>query len=486
MAHYIIWDESLALLVPTHPRVEKRLTFQQRDMIPDFTKASGFRVEIKTQRAYSLLQKDPKLVSLQTHAGFLEIIMQTLDEAGVEYTTHDTRPDFPEARLDLMHGFRFNQKELLTAALVQNKSGMIGAPTRFGKSYLMLNILRAYPGICSAVIAPGADLVTQSFKFLKQHLPRRDVRQLGGGSNRTYGSEDLTVCSMDSMHKLDHGRVKFVIVDEPHALVTENRYESFLPLMHARKISLGATLDGRFDGRDILMTGLLGSVLSKVTFKEACTLGAICPIVVIGIRYRLPHKKVKTKNQARKRFLFENEEVRDMIAYISNKIIPPSWQTMTFISNEAQGEFLRDTIEGQTLIMAKRCTKIVRSIYNGMMQASTVTRALVTKMYAQGVTFSHARVMINAEPGGASISAVQKAGRLAEVRPHKRCGVVFEIFYDTPPHLNLDDINSGQYMWTSLIRDSRAKMAMYQKLGYEVHVVESLEEAHRMFNEKAL
>ena len=832
MAHCIIWDESLALLIPTHPKVEERLTFKERNMIPDFTKASGFRVEIKTQKAFSLLQKDPRLVALQTHAGFLDIIIEVLDAIGVEYTTHDTRPEFPEARLDLMHGFRFNQKELLTAALVQNKSGMIGAPTRFGKcfgkgtpilmsdgniknvedisvgdlvmgpdskpkevvsthygrdemykivpnrggmswtcngehilhlertkeksskkwdrsgerenisvkdyltkskwykhtrklvntciefpykklhmdpyvygywlgdgtsnkthfttedseveayldkwasqhhleqsehvavkgeaktlmyinykgrgkgcpqgnfysewfkknhkcgginakflrssrrqrlqllaglidsdghaegglnysitskyeklandilylaqslgfpgsvipvektcvnngvrktyylvalrgnltdipvkvprkvlkrknkfsahrigftiesvgvsdfygfqiasqdglfllgdftivhnSYLMLNILRAYPGVCSAVIAPGADLLTQSFKFLKQMLPHRDVRQLGGGSGRTYGSEDLTVCSMDSMHRLEHGRIKFVIVDEPHALVTENRYENFLPLMHARKISLGATLDGRFDGRDILMTGLLGSVLSKVTFKQACDLGAICPIMVIGIRYRLPYKKVKTKAQARKRFFFENEEVRDIIAYISNEIVPAKWQTLTFIANESQGEYLRDTIKGQTLIMAKRCTKIVRSIYNGMMQAATVTRALATKMYSQGVTFNHVRVMINAEPGGATISAVQKAGRLAEVRPNKKCGVVFEIFFDTPAHLNMENINSGQYMWTSLVRESRAKMAMYRDLGYSVHVVESVEEAKELFNEKAL
>lgn len=358
---------------------------------------------------------------------------------------------------------------------------VLGNFTITHNSYLLLNIIRAYPTCNIVVLAPGEDLIVQNYEFIKKNVDR-DVVQLGGGSRRIYPSEEITVCSMDSMHKLDHGSVDLVIIDEPHALVTEGRSEAFMELVHARKIGLGATLEGRFDGRDIYITGLIGPVLSSLTFKEAVAEGAVCPVHVMMLDYELDVIRVFKKETAYKKLFYEHPKAAQIIGFICNDVIPKSWQALTFIKNERHGEFLKDRIAMDALIMAKKCSKKKRKLYNTLMVTKVFLRVLATKMYSTGVTFSHLMAMINAEGGGAGISTVQKGGRLAEVRPNKACGVLFD-FRFTLRAAHIEQTRGTA--WEGMVRDSKERQAMYERLGYEVHRCRNVDELKETYNKYA-
>jgi len=70
---------------------------------------------------------------IQTFQGLLDDVIACCHRSGRNTKVHDTRLKFPMPALHLMHGFRFSQRDLLTTALLQNRSGLIGAPTRYGK-----------------------------------------------------------------------------------------------------------------------------------------------------------------------------------------------------------------------------------------------------------------------------------------------------------------------------------------------------------------
>jgi len=93
------------------------------------------------------------------------------------------------------------------------------------------------------------------------------------------------------------------------------------------------------------------------------------------------------------------------------------------------------------------------------------------------VTFHDVRAKINAGGGGGSISCIQKPGRLAEIRPGKKCGVVIDVLWDIDypdfSGLQQTDIldafpNPTQNEWRAVVRDSRSRLKVYEEKGYHV------------------
>ena len=358
---------------------------------------------------------------------------------------------------------------------------VLGNFTVTHNSTLLENIIRAFPGVCTVVAIPGKDLLDQTFDRLKKTLPGRHVVKIGGGSRTKYPSEDVTVCSMDSLHKCDPGRVRLLIVDEPHECVTEGRMEDMTRFSLARKYGLGATLDGRFDGRDVLISGVLGPVLVNKTYVEAVKEGAICAVKVIFIKIKFAHFSSSSRDLAYKRLLFENEGVADVVRFISNELIPPQWQTLMFISNEKQAELLLKSVgEEGTICMAKKFNSDKeRKERFAQMQDASIKRCLCTSIYGQGVTFSNVLAMINLCGGGKNTGSIQKPGRLAEIRPGKRCGVVFDFMFECENPdgtVRAADSYSKWESWSFLVRDSKVRYELYKEKGYDTFIVDGPDE----------
>lgn len=340
---------------------------------------------------------------------------------------------------------------------------------------LILNACRAFEGYPIVVVIPGRDLLKQTHDALCKALPNRRVTKVFGGSGTQ--SSDITVCSMDSLQKLDGSKVRVMLVDEPHALPTESRTPEFTNFTKALKLGFGATLEGRFDGKDPLITGLIGPVLSNRTYREAVAEGAISPIVVYMLKLEIPKTNIRQRATAYKNLFFQSPKVAQVIRelFTTGAVIPANWQVLGFISSEDQVKFLQEQLQGLDfdVAMAKLMNRAEREEKMQKLSSGETMRCLASNIYAQGVTFSDLRVMVNIAGGGASTQSIQKPGRVAEIRPGKKAGVVIDFL--CVPSDRLRDASPGNAGWC-LVRDSKARHDHYVKTGFHTYVVDSTQQ----------
>lgn len=454
-----VWTDSHFLIRPPIPGVDKLLTFYRKTQERD---RGTIKIVSEKEECFTILHDDygPYLF---THQGFYDRIYHYYVSQGYEVDVVDQRLPFPSPRLDLMHGFRFNQEEVLTTVLNANRSGGLSAVTRYGKSRLILNTMRAYPNLQTVLAAPGANLIKQTVDDLRELLPGRDIRELSG--SRKKSSPDITVCSMDSLHKADHNGTRLLLIDEPHAIGTFDRSVNIAKFTQARRIGFGASWSGRSDGSDMLLEALMGPVLRDVTYTEGVEVGAICPIRVYMVDMPFRPTKYKQRESVLRHMLYENPAFAQIVGNITNHIIPKDWQSIIFIDRENQGRFLQSYLDGDVPLAMDKVfentsdrDKMLREMKN-----ATHKRCLATSIYATGLTFSNLRVMMNLSSVGGSITSIQKPGRLAEIREGKKRGYVIDFMFR--------EVDDGVYKNKSentLCRASKGRLREYKRIKYEV------------------
>ena len=353
--YLLTWSNSdLQIVGPKNDKLEKLLSFTKKELVMDFrtyqrtTKRSNVKVFNVN------LNYGPGIVCYQTFQGLLDRVKALLEKQGHSVIVNDSRIPFKEPKFSRMQGFRFNQEELTKQLLSANRSGLLTAPTRFGKSVIITNIINAFPDTKTLVLAPGVDLLPQLVDTIKKYcVGERDVKGIFSGSKDKFESDDITVCSFDSMHKLDKGSFKLIIIDEAHAAVSDSRLPQLLEFTNARIYGLGATLEGRWSGNDICIEGVIGPVLTGVSYLEAVEMGALCPIHAKIIKVKYTPKGYKNRNTAYNNYLFKNKEFHELLGKLSNEIIPKDWQTLVFINNEEEAKAIQPYVAGSVLAMDK-------------------------------------------------------------------------------------------------------------------------------------
>lgn len=440
------------------------------------------------QPAYSLVKTHGEEVCC-TFQGFYNILLSVLVANNLMWHTEDLRiaaasnGTFPEPRYDLMHGFWHSQEALITELLRKDMSGLLEAPTRYGKSTLMLNTLRAFPTLPAVLTAPGVDLIKQLYADVmgERGIKGREVRLIGGGKNQKPTYTGINVVSMDSLHKLEAGAIRLVLCDEPHAAPATSRLRQIDRFPYARRYGYGATLKGRSDGKDLLITGLFGPVLACRTYLEAVAEGAICPLHVIFVPVEVTPREYSKLQDAYTDILFENHDVALLIADICNKVIPPDQQTLVFVKTETQADIVADKIgTDPSVAMAKLLTNSERADLVEQVRLNQIKRCLCTRIFVQGVTFPDVRVLINAEAGTGTTSAIQKPGRLAQCRPGKKCGIIIDLQFVPPPGVSIKDYR-GEF-WVSTINHCKKRRDAYAEKGYTIHDVKNLKELKAKFD----
>lgn len=484
---FLMRNDNRLTVVPSIPIVEVVLTYEKKVMEQDPEKYWIRRIKKVKKAAFKIKEaigEDPAILS--TFQGFWKRVQDKLTEKGHEYETKDLRIPFSKPKLERMHGFRFSQQELLTKFLLADTSGLLGAPTRYGKTTLIINTLRAYPNECTVLTAPGEDLIKQLYADVLAAFPDRDVKLIGAGSKVKYPSDDITVCSMDSLDKCDKDKTTLLLIDEPHAAVTDGRLPVIDSFHKARRLGFGATLTGRFDNRDVLIEGLIGPVLAERTYLEAVEEGAIAPITVLMLNVTIgkddykPHWK---RDVAYKNIIFESPRIASLTNRICKEIIPDDWQTLLFIKNEKQADHYLEYIgEEGTIAMAKKMNKTERADTMERMKSADIKRCLASDIYSQGVTFSHVRALINVSGGGANTTTIQKPGRLAEVRPDKKCGVVFDFTFMPAPGISTESMGESKMV----VIDSLNRRKAYEEKGYKIVDVTSFAQLKDAFHRECV
>lgn len=470
-AQLFLFNDHLRIICPSWSinGLTKLLRFQKKTMVPRAGRQWEFQVKRQWVPVHEVESKTPAVTVVRTYAGLLDDVVSFFKEAEVRVDLTDHSTKLPEPKFDLMHGMRFEQDPLLRKGLLHNKNGLFEVVTRYGKSYMILNTIRAYPGLKTVVLAPGIDLLRQTHNFLKENLPDRDVVGLYSGCrNRTQG-DDITVCSMDSMHLLDKPSVQLLLPDEPHAVVSDSRAVELAEFPRARILGFGATVDGRWGGEDILIKGLIGPTLARKTYTEAVKEGAITPIHVHFIRVPFAHFDVGTRRTAYKKLVFENPKLRDLVTRIQSEVIPDDWQTLMFINQEKQARFLAKSMPDAVIAMDKLLTAPERRDLMERLKSGEVTRCICSNIYSTGVTIDNIRAIINCDGGGGGILSVQKPGRLAELKEGKAAGHVIDFWFHCTSNPDmLETKNYRKKLWGAVTSDCASRLTSYTKKGYKI------------------
>lgn len=468
-----LWSNNdLKIIGSPNKKLETALSYTKKSLEYDAATRSR-KTKFSRERVYnySPVKDRPGLVQYQTFQGLLDLCRNVLKKQGFTSVVKDCRIPFVQPRLELMHGFRFNQRELLTEALKADRSGTIGAPTRYGKTVLITNCINAFPGVKTAILAPGIDLLPQLKSAVQTYCPNREVKGLFTGSRDKYESDDITICSFDSMHKLDKESFKLVLIDEPHAVVSDSRAPQLVEFSSARILGFGATLEGRWSGNDIMIEGLIGPTIAETTYKECVKMGALCPIHVYMLAVPFTPRGYKRRNHAYDAYVFKNGAFHDIVGEICNNVLPEGWQTLVFINNEAEARLLQPKIAGGVLAMDKLMrNKKERTEIFERLKKDEIKRCICSNIYSTGVTIDNIRAEINCDAGGGGILSVQKPGRLAEIKPGKKEGIMIDFLF-TPS--SAIDPSSADGM---IQRDAFNRLQAYQSKGYDIDICQSLEE----------
>lgn len=414
--------------------------------------------------------------AIVTYQGMIDRVGDNLAAKGVPYVVIDRREPMPNPDFSKVHGFWHTQFSTLLKVLSQRRSGILEAPTRYGKTSILVNIMRAFPGLPTVLAAPGVDLLGQLVTELKEALPGRDIKGLFSGSRDKFQSHDITICSLDSLEKIQEQDIKLLLVDEPHACAAPSRVQNVAKFKHARILGVGATAEGRFDGADIIVRGLIGPTLFKKTFKEAVKEGAICPIVVYMFKITFDPWKCFDRQHAYKRLIFANEQFNALVQQLC-WAIPQEWQTIVFADTAKQIDLIHLMVQDGVPAIASRMSKKERAAKFEEMKAGTIKRCIATNIYSTGVTFPDLRCVINAEGGGGSITGTQKPGRLAQKRPGKAAGYLIDFMFVAKDWENRDDQNFKQDdKWSAVVNDGFSRLRVYKQNGYDIRYVTSVDD----------
>lgn len=459
-------------VLPDHPEVRDFLTLTYRQMIKERGRT---RFETLKEPMYSLSSVRGQ-ASLFSHQGFWESLAKDLTEKGHHVTVQDARPNVlgePNYAAAIT-GLKWYQKDWVLDALKTGNSGLLGAPTRFGKSYGMTAMCRAFPKATTVVTAPGVDLCKQLHEHFKKLLPRREVKGVYTGSRNSKQSDDITICCVDSLHKMDEDATELLLIDEPHAVVSDKRLPLVAAFNRARKYGFGATLDGRFDQKDRLIVGLIGPIISNVTYLQAVEWEAISPLKVIMLTIPFSRDTIPGRFADRdivyKRLLTQSSRTAALVKRIVDDVIPSDWQTMAFIKDEKQAEFYMEHAMPPTgtIAMAKRFKAKEREQVTQGIADGRIIRVLASNIYVQGLTFPDLKVVLNLAGGGANTTAIQKPGRLLQTRPGKNYGVMVDFVFECSDQEMETRANPP---YRGIVGECWARHKAYKKIGYDIEFV---------------
>jgi superfamily II DNA or RNA helicase len=465
---------------PAHPEVEDFLTLKYRQMVKV---GRTTRFDNLEEPMYSLtsVRSDPnsdlRQAALFSHQGFWRSLKEHLEKLGYEVDVQDVRPkvlDYPNfaAALQCLRSY---QRPWIIEALKNGNSGLIGAPTRFGKTYGMEALCRAFSQAVTVIAAPGVDLCRQLLEHFKQAFPHRDVRGVFSGSRSSIQSDDITICSIDSLDKMNPDTTELLIIDEPHAAVSDERLPKVASFVRARKYGFGATLKGRFDQKDRLIEGLIGPVISNVTYREGVEMGAISPLKVIFIKIPFSKDTIPgnyvDRDVVYQRLLTLSSRTAALVKKLMDDVIPQDWQTMAFIQNEKQAEFFMEHAMPPTgtIAMAKRMKPKERKMVTDGIVSNEIVRVLASNIYVQGLTFPDLRVVMNLAGGGANTTAIQKPGRLLQIRPNKNYGVMIDFMFECRDQQQETRPNPP---YRGIVGECWARHKAYTEIGYDIEFVE--------------
>jgi len=415
-------------------------------------------------------RKDMELISrmlyrldggkLYTTQGALQRIQDTLTRYKIEHTFEDLRtnktlvPDYENLMRvmpDLI--FRYKQDEVL-ARLVGLDSGVIVAPTAYGKTFIMLMLIALYPKANIIIATPGVPLLESTRRRIQEKVTLQ-VGTVGGGQDCP---DRVTLVTYKSLRKAPIAKCDILLIDECHMVPASQTALDLSVISNPVKIfGLTATPRGRSDNAELVMEALIGPVIYTVEYQEAAQAGMVskidvkclsmrdCPLIntwkLRVARKRNLYWKNTWRNQAfARRILQEIASRGDPQVLVLTETLEHAFR-MAHALNDQHGSYAGFAVvyasmsparkdefvaaglipESYVPLGPKQRRELLRDFESGKLR-----RVIATGTWGTGVDFIHLDVVANPSGMSSAITSIQWAGRNSRTHEGKASGILID------------------------------------------------------------
>lgn len=468
---------------PDHANLLKpALTYTHRDQSQGFGFHKGRRPAIKFVERFLGRVMDGKLLTLQ---GARKRIEQVFHKHSIPFQYQDLRtkqelePDydhFAEVMADVE--FRYRQDEII-AILIAEDSGVVVAPTAYGKTFIMLALTVLYPKANIIITSPSVGLLDSTYRRILKITP--SVGRVGGTHHDT--GQRVTLSTFGSIMKAPIGACDILLIDECHRAPAPQISDSLSKIRSPVKIfGLTATPKGRSDGAELAMEVLIGPTICKIDYDEVVEQGSIAQLKVAVCRLPdlpMPYSAGARMKVTKKRWCYWRNDVRNQSIARACQVVPARYglpdtcQTLVLVETVDHAFRLAEFLPDYTVVYASmdkqklqdlKDAKLVPEDYTVLspaqradklkqFEAGTLRKVIATGCWGEGVDFVYLDVLANASGAPSQINITQWSGRNSRLHDGKSFGLVL-------------DFDDAWDPWTS--GRAKERISVYRKHRWDV------------------
>lgn len=308
------------------------------------------------------------------------------------------------------------QVDLVNAA-IKNKRGVIFAPTSFGKSVVMLSILKCLPaGTKTLVLQNRKTLAVQNYdEYCKWGL--RNVGRIWGGVSEP---SDITVSTVQSIAKAEDllPEVEVLLVDEIHDMMSAAPKAVYRMLKKCSvRIAVSAT-PFKFGDTDkiqkFFVKGFFGPTFKiqstetgVVTTKALQDKGRLSKSSCTFYRIDEPNLEYEMYQDAVTKGLVENTYFHSkVVELVQNR----QGRTLILVDRLAHGDILHSLLPGSLWVQGKDNDETRKEVIKQLQKSENCIAIATAGIFNTGINvFVHC--LVNAAGGQADHQIIQRMGR---------------------------------------------------------------------------
>lgn len=401
-------------------------------------------------------------------AGLTGRVLKIIKDEGMEAEVFDRRPEIlPSPDLTVVDDLDDSQVEML-ALIINSDHGIIEAPTGSGKSWLIRQVCKIWPGSNVVIVIPGkvgGDLFEQTYRDLLSHFPSTEVGMVGHGS-RDAGKR-ITVAMDRSLQHVNIDGCRIMIYDEVHCASAPSVAKALTQFKNSRRFGFSASPLGRSDKSDLETIAMFGEVIYSASYKQIEKSGRVVPIEVRWVNtdsilpaqlkmFADPNRDYPTV-MVERHLIWRNEARNQQLAAAVHSIqgeLGPDTQILVVVKTVDHavhlGKFLpdfrliygamdpNDRVKYEKWGLIKEgehpITAAERQRYRDEFHRGELKRAIATQIWGTGVDFPKLQVLIRADGQSSPIASTQIPGRVTRSSDGKERGLVVDFsdgFYHT-------------------------------------------------------
>ncbi len=424
----------------------------------------------------------------QFPTGFFSRIAKEFLERGLKFHWTDNRePPLVKQITTVLPQLRYYQVDA-SNILIEKSRGIASMPTRSGKTYVIMDIVRKL-GLKSLIIVPNLNLLHQTYKLFKRYFEPNTIGIIGDSifepnkiiisTIQTLNSRISTLSIRDILKE-----TQLLIIDEAHHINfskkngEHNEYNTWMNICMQTnayyRFGFTATPGKPNDLELALLEATTGSIQYDISLEKLVKEGYILqPKVLVykfehnSIKYtdskKVKHTEWKDWQQAEKMGITHNYRRSHFIATLAKNYVRGSGKNLLILVDKIKhGEFIREYLPDNCLYLDGKSSSAERK--RVLMEFERTDREfgypsgsiLVTTLFKEGQT-----IIFNGLLLASSFSKERKV--------IQACGRVLNIAGKTGEIIDIYDIDSS-----TLEKRYKLRQRIYKKEKFIVEVKEQI------------